>query len=77
MINLHRNEDPHFPISSGDMLDIYALYEILKRRGHLETERLSADLEISKKIREVVNSLDMDQRIIDRRTRKPEDYGLR
>jgi len=77
MINMHRNEDPGFPISSGDQLDIYAMYEILKRRGRIEIERLSTDLEVSRKIREVANSLDLEQRIIDGRTHKPEDYGLR
>ena len=65
-----------FHSSSGDQLDIYAIYEILKRRGRIEIERLSADLEVSRKIREVANSLDLEQRIIDRRTHKPGDHGL-
>lgn len=73
MIKMHRNEDPEFPISSRDQLDIYALYEILKRRGRLESERLSADLNVSKKINDLANSLDMEQRIIDRRTHRPEN----
>lgn len=77
MMNLKPSHDQSFPISSGDQLDIYELYTILKRRGRLETERLSADLEINKKIRQVANMLDMEKQIVDRRTLKPEDYGLR
>jgi hypothetical protein len=65
VINLHRNEDPEFPISSGDMLDIYALYEIVKRRGRIEPERLAADLNVSKRIHELANSFDMEQQIIE------------
>lgn len=76
MINMHRNGDPGFPISSRDQLDIYALYEILKRRGRLETERLSADLEVSKKIHDLSYKLDMEQPIIDRRTCQREGHEL-
>lgn len=77
MMNMTPMHEPGFPISHTDQLDIYELYTILKRRGRLETERLSADLKISKRIRDVANLIDMDQAIVDRRTHKPEDYGLR
>lgn len=76
MINMHRNGDPGFPISSRDQLDIYALYEILKRRGRLDTERLSADLEVSQKIRDLSNRLDMEKRILDRRTCRRQGHEL-
>jgi len=76
MMNLRPSHDESFPISSQDQLDIYELYTILKRRGRLESERLSADLAINKKIRDLANSLDIKQRIIDRRMRKAADYGL-
>ena len=76
MINMQRNEDPGFPISSRDQLDIYALYEILKRRGRIETERLSVDLEISKRIRDLGNRPDLEQRITDKRTPKPGNYEI-
>jgi hypothetical protein len=77
MIQLHCEHDPSFPISDRDQMDIYELYMVLKRRGRLEIERLSADLKINKKIRDVANLIDKEQRIVDRRTRKPGDYGLR
>jgi hypothetical protein len=75
-MNMHRNQDLGFPISSADQLDIYALYEILKRRGRLDTERLSGDLGVSRKIRDLSNKLDMEQRIIDRRTCRREGHEL-
>lgn len=77
MMNMTPMHEPDFPLSHADQLDIYELYTVLKRRGRLETERLSADLKINQKIREIANLIDIDRRIIDRRTRKPEDYGLR
>jgi hypothetical protein len=77
MIDMRLKHNPSFPISHNDQMDIYELYTILKRRGRLETERLSADLKINKKIRDVANLIDMEQRIVDRRTRKPGDDGLR
>jgi hypothetical protein len=77
MFDMQVKHDPTFPISHHDEPDLYGLYTILKFRGRLETERLDADLEINKKIRDVANLIDMDQRIVDRRTRKPEDHGLR
>lgn len=76
MIEMHFKHDPSFPVFHHDQIDIYELYTILKRRCRLEIERLSADIETNKKIRDVANMIDMEQRIIDRRTRKPEDYEL-
>lgn len=68
--------DQSFPIFHQDQLDIYELYIILKRRGRLETVRLDTDLVSSKKIREVANTIDIEQGIVGWRTCRPEDYGL-
>jgi hypothetical protein len=77
MFNLELRHGESFPISTQDQLDIYELYTILKRRGRLETERLAAHLEVSRKIREVARMLDMEQRIADRRTLRRGENGLR
>lgn len=77
MIQLHVNHDPNFAVSSRDQMDIYELYIVLKRRGRLEIERLSRDLKINRRIRDVAILVDTERNIVNRRTRKPEDYGLR
>jgi hypothetical protein len=76
MMNLKPIHDESFPVLSSDQIDIYELYTILKRRGRLETERIESGLVVNQKLRDLADKLDMEQRIIDRRTYRREENDI-